>query len=187
MPEDAAETPIPSAPRTEPESDAPASAHDLRTIRQLVRLMARFDLVAIDLGEGPGKIRLRRRGSEPAPASYAPAPAGSSMPMYSQPHAAPAPAATTAPAPAATTAPASKAVHIESPMVGTYYSASSPDQPPFVSVGTTVRADTTVCVIEAMKVFTDIPAGLGGVIAEVLVKNGQPVEFGQPLFRIEPA
>jgi acetyl-CoA carboxylase biotin carboxyl carrier protein len=72
-------------------------------------------------------------------------------------------------------------------MVGTYYSASAPDAPPFVSVGTTVRADTTVCVIEAMKVFTDIPAGLAGTITEVLVKNGQAVEFGQPLFRVDPA
>jgi acetyl-CoA carboxylase biotin carboxyl carrier protein len=180
MPDDAAETPMSPPPR--PEADVPSnSPHDLRTIRQLVRLMARFDLVAIDLGEGPGKIRLRRRNPEQGTITYAAAPAPS--PSYPQPHAAPAPVAP----PAAPTGPVSKAVYIESPMVGTYYSASTPDAPPFVSVGTTIRADTTVCVIEAMKVFTDIPAGLGGVIAEVLVKNGQPVEFGQPLFRIEPS
>ena len=72
-------------------------------------------------------------------------------------------------------------------MVGTYYASPSPDSPPFVSVGSNVRPDTTVCVIEAMKVFTDIPAGVAGTITEVLVKNGQSVEFGQPLFRVRPA
>ena len=69
-------------------------------------------------------------------------------------------------------------------MVGTFYSSSSPDAPPFVNVGSTVRPDTTVCIIEAMKVFTDIPAGVAGTITEVLVKSGQTVEFGQPLFRV---
>ncbi|MBI1831866.1 MAG: biotin/lipoyl-binding protein, partial [Planctomycetes bacterium] len=75
---------------------------------------------------------------------------------------------------------------IESPMVGTFYSSSAPDAPPFVTAGSTVRPDSTVCVIEAMKVFTDIPAGLAGTITEILVKNGQPVEYGQPLFRLTP-
>jgi acetyl-CoA carboxylase biotin carboxyl carrier protein len=72
-------------------------------------------------------------------------------------------------------------------MVGTYYASMSPDVPPFVSVGTKVKPDTTVCIIEAMKVFTDIPAGVSGTITEILVKNGQPVEFGQPLFRVSPS
>ena len=71
-------------------------------------------------------------------------------------------------------------------MVGTYYASSAPDAPPFVSVGSVVRPDTTVCIIEAMKVFTDIPAGVSGTITEILVKNGQSVEFGQPLFRVDP-
>ena len=72
-------------------------------------------------------------------------------------------------------------------MVGTYYASSSPDVAPFVSVGSVVREDSTVCVIEAMKVFTDIPAGVSGTIAEILVKNGQSVEFGQALFRVHSA
>ena len=72
-------------------------------------------------------------------------------------------------------------------MVGTYYSSSAPDAPTFVSVGSVVQPGTIVCIIEAMKVFTDIPAGVSGTIAEVLVKNGQAVEFGQPLFRVIPA
>jgi acetyl-CoA carboxylase biotin carboxyl carrier protein len=72
-------------------------------------------------------------------------------------------------------------------MVGTYYASSAPDAPPFVTAGAAVRPDTTVCVIEAMKVFTDIPAGVSGTVTEILVKNGQSVEFGQPLFRVQPA
>ena len=72
-------------------------------------------------------------------------------------------------------------------MVGTYYASSAPDAAPFVKVGSTVQPDSTVCIIEAMKVFTDIPAGVSGAIAEILVKNGQAVEFDQPMFRVIPA
>jgi acetyl-CoA carboxylase biotin carboxyl carrier protein len=153
---------------------------DVRTIRHLVRLMKRYDLTAIDFIEGETKIRLRRRGAEPAPVAplvhaAAPAPAAPAL--------APQPRAETAPQPVA----AAAGVVIESPMVGTYYASSSPDAPPFVTIGAVVRPDTTVCVIEAMKVFTDIPAGVAGTITEVLVKNGQSVEFGQPMFRVNPA
>ena len=83
--------------------------------------------------------------------------------------------------------PGPPAVVIRSPMVGTYYASSAPDAPPFVSIGSAIQPDTTVCIIEAMKVFTDIPAGVSGTISEILVKNGQPVEFDQPLFRVIPA
>ena len=76
---------------------------------------------------------------------------------------------------------------IRSPMVGTYYASSAPDAPPFVAIGSAIQPDTTVCIIEAMKVFTDIPAGVSGTISEILVKNGQPVEFDQPMFRVIPA
>jgi acetyl-CoA carboxylase biotin carboxyl carrier protein len=100
----------------------------------------------------------------------------------------PSPGATNlAPAETAPATAASNETVIESPMVGTYYASSSPDSPPFVTVGTAVRPETTVCVIEAMKVFTDIPAGSSGTITEVLVKNGQPVEYGQAMFRVRPA
>jgi acetyl-CoA carboxylase biotin carboxyl carrier protein len=152
---------------------------DVRTIRHLVRLMKRYDLTAIDFIEGETKIRLRRRGPEPAiaptPAAPAPAYLPTPPPAGPRPEAAPQPPA----------APAG--VVIESPMVGTYYASSAPDAPPFVTVGSTVRPDSTVCVIEAMKVFTDIPASVSGTITEVLVKNGQSVEFGQPMFRVNPA
>jgi acetyl-CoA carboxylase biotin carboxyl carrier protein len=159
----------------------PTPPFDVHAIHQLVRLMKRYDLTAIDLVEGPTKIRLRRRGSE-AVASTAPlaAPVAAHSAVA---HAGP-PARPDTPAPAA---PATKQAVIESPMVGTYYASSSPDAPPFVSVGTAIRPDTTVCIIEAMKVFTDIPAGVTGTIAEILVKSGQSVEFGQPLFRVNPA
>src|SRR4051794_21845236 len=153
---------------------------DVRTIRHLVKLMKRYDLTAIDFIEGETKIRLRRRGTEQAAA-----PAPSAVPATPVAAGAPAPAPRVEAAPQPPAAPAG--VVIESPMVGTYYASSAPDAPPFVSVGSTVRPDTTVCVIEAMKVFTDIPAGIAGTITEVLVKNGQSVEFGQPMFRVNPA
>jgi acetyl-CoA carboxylase biotin carboxyl carrier protein len=166
----------------EPEKTAETPEPDVRAIHQLVRLMKRYDLTAIDFIEGPTQIRLRRRGSEAPPAaSYAPVPATAPPPVVAGP-------APSAPAAAPTPVPvAPSGVVIESPMVGTFYSSSSPDSPPFVSVGSAVRPDMTVCIIEAMKVFTDIPAGVAGTITEVLVKSGQPVEFGQPLFRVNPA
>jgi acetyl-CoA carboxylase biotin carboxyl carrier protein len=75
---------------------------------------------------------------------------------------------------------------IESPMVGTFYATPGPDKPPFVSVGSKIGPDTTVCLIEAMKIFNEIKAETSGTVEEVLVKSGQPVEFGQPLYRIRP-
>ena len=162
----------------------PTEPFDVQTIHQLVRMMKRYDLTAIDLLEGEKRIRLRRRGPEPMPMAYA------APQLVSAPAAAPSASLhTTTPTPTAV-APSTDLV-IESPMVGTYFASSSPDSPPFVSVGSQVRSETTVCVIEAMKVFTDIPsgipAGISGTITEILVKNGQPVEFAQPLFRVRPS
>ena len=151
---------------------------DVRAIRHLVRLMKRYDLTAIDFIEGPTQIRLRRRGPE-APVSYQAAPA-SLVPQAPQPL----PLMATGPQPVTPLVPSG--IVIESPMVGTFYSSSTPDAPSFVNVGSVIRADSTVCIIEAMKVFTDIPAGVAGTITEVLVKSGQSVEYGQPLFRVNP-
>jgi acetyl-CoA carboxylase biotin carboxyl carrier protein len=102
--------------------------------------------------------------------------------------AAPAPvAAAPAAAPAAPAAPKNDGtLAIESPMVGTFYSSPGPDKPAFVSVGSRVGPDTVVCLLEAMKIFNEIKAEKSGTIEAVLVKSGQPVEFGQPLFRIRP-
>ncbi|HMB03999.1 MAG TPA: acetyl-CoA carboxylase biotin carboxyl carrier protein [Isosphaeraceae bacterium] len=151
----------------------------MRTIRHLVRLMKRYDLTAIDIIEGATKIRLRRRGAETAVVP----PVAHGAAASAQP-AAPTPVAPPRPEPASATP---TGIVIESPMVGTYYASSAPDAPLFVSVGSIVRPDTIVCIIEAMKVFTEIPAGVSGTITEILVKNGQSVEYGQPLFRVNPA
>jgi acetyl-CoA carboxylase biotin carboxyl carrier protein len=163
-------------PEPEKTAETPESESlDVRAIRHLVRLMKRYDLTAIDFIEGPTQIRLRRRGPE-APIVYQPAPAPAAPAITSTTGSVPAPAVPAAPS----------GIVIESPMVGTFYSSSSPDAPPFVNVGSMVRPDATVCIIEAMKVFTDIPAGVAGTITEILVKSGQTVEFGQPLFRVNP-
>ena len=168
-------------PEKSPEAGpTPSGPDEVRTIRQLVRLMHRYDLTAIDLDQADSRIRLRRRGAEVAQHAPPPPPA---TPAALHPTPA-TPSNPTAPAPA----PAAVAgTFILSPMVGTFYAASGPDTPPYVSVGSAVRPEGTVCVIEAMKVFTEIPAGLAGTIAEVLVQNGQAVEFDQPLFRVNPA
>ena len=166
---------------------APSEPLDVQRIHDLARLMKRYDLSALDFNNGHTQIRLRRRGPEIAPlplgsasqqmvglspATYPLAPSTASSPADTTPQPAP---------------PAEKTVFIESPMVGTYYTSRSPDAPPLVTLGSLVHPGTIVCIIEAMKVFTDIPAGVSGTIVEVLAKNGQAVEFGQPLFRVIPA
>ncbi len=179
---------------------------DVERIHYLARLMKRYDLSSLDLADGPVQIRLRRRGPEASPSSMGPLPQGGSQVMVgNQPYLVYSMAQGTAPHPgeihpssapatpgaaslaSAPSAPAEKGVLIESPMVGTYYTSRAPDAPPLVTVGTVVHPGTIVCIIEAMKVFTDIPAGVSGTIVEVLAKNGQAVEFGQPLFRVNPS
>jgi len=162
----------------------PAEPLDVQRIHYLVRLMKRYDLTALDVSDGSVQVRLRRRSpgtgspQPPAPSAIepgAPNPASTSVAAGAR---------TESPPLALSTAP--KTVVIESPMVGTYFASSAPEAPPFVSVGAVVHPDSIVCIIEAMKVFTDIPAGVSGTIAAILVKNGQAVEFGQPLFRVIP-
>jgi acetyl-CoA carboxylase biotin carboxyl carrier protein len=149
---------------------------DVQTIKSLVALMSRHDLSEIDLREGELRIRLRRGAHGPAPA---PAPAAAPA----QP--APAPAAVVpADRPAADRQ--TRAVHlIKSPTPGTFYARPKPDAEPFVRVGTRVTPTTVVCVIEAMKIFNEIQAECAGVITEILVENQQPVEYDQPLFKVD--
>lgn len=163
----------------EDNASGPTDPFDIQKIHYLVRLMKRYDLTEIDLQDGQVRVRLRRR----APAPAAP-PAGSIGPV-----AGPAPASPASPPPPPAEPPpaASKTVVIESPMVGTYYTSSAPDVPPFVTIGSVVHPETIVGIIEAMKVFTEIPAGVSGTIVEVLAKDRQPVEFGQLLFRVLPS
>ena len=155
---------------------------DVVLLEQIVKLMSANDLNTVDVRDGDRRVILKRgpaaleRGFAAMPMHYAPSPQSA--------HA-------TAPAsPAASAAPAGEdanLVPVKSPMVGTFYAASSPDAKPFVSVGTTVDEETDVCVIEAMKVFNNIKAETRGTIAKILVTNGQTVEFGQTLFLVKPA
>lgn len=155
-------------------ANEPNELPEVRTIRQLVKLMHRFDLTALDWTQEKSSIKLRRgRAGGNDAVSYAPPPAALA------PQRAP---ADTTPA----TPPAANGVLIRSPMVGTFYESPSPEAKPYVSIGSVVRPDTNVCLIEAMKVFTEINAGVAGTIAEILVKTGQAVEFDQPLFRVQP-
>lgn len=150
---------------------------NIRRLRRLVALMDKHDLGEIDLRDGDLRIRLRKKSELMAP-GFVPAP----MVATSQPVAAP--AAAKPAAPEATVA--DKTVTIKSPMVGTFFAAPNPDAPTFVKVGDPVGPETTVCIIEAMKVFNEIPAEVTGTIVAVLVKPGEPVEFGQPMFKVDP-
>lgn len=151
---------------------------DVKILRSLVKLMVDNDLTEIDLAEGDETVKLKRGSGQSAPTVVA-GPASAPVPV-AVPAAAPAPVAAPAEAqPAGAT--------IDSPMVGSFYSASSPDAKAFASVGDAVDPGTVVCIIEAMKVFNEIKAEQKGTIKKVLVENGQAVEFGQPLFEIDPA
>ena len=160
---------------------------ELKDIKIIIDLMKKNDLSVFEMEEGDFKIKLKRGGpadTHAAPAALAPVyhhpPAALTLPSAT----APVPAAAEAPA-ASTAAPAAKGAEIVSPMVGTYYSAMSPDSPPYVKVGQSVTPDTVVCIVEAMKVMNEIKAEQSGVVAEVLAENGKPVQFGQALFRLQ--
>lgn len=155
---------------------------DLDRFQQLVELMEKFDLREVRLKKGNEKWHLRRGPQEVVQAMPMAAP----QPMFA-PHAAPpAPAgAAASPAPAAA-AKDDGLVEIKSPMVGTFYRSSSPDDPPFAKEGDRISPDTVVCLVEAMKFFNQIKAECSGVIAKILVKDGDAVEFGQPLFKVKP-
>lgn len=155
---------------------------DFEEIRNLVRLMGEYNLTEVKI-ESEGCNICFKRGDDNAAAAAALIPAVSAAPVAVAPApVAAAPAA--APAPAAA-APAAPVKTIDSPLVGSFYRAASPDAPPFVQVGDTVNPDTVVCIIEAMKVMNEIKAEKSGVIKEILIENAQPVEFGQPIFVIE--
>ncbi|MFK7959623.1 MAG: acetyl-CoA carboxylase biotin carboxyl carrier protein [Phycisphaerales bacterium] len=153
---------------------------DIRKLKELVRLMVNNELTELDLRDSEEQVTLRRQSPHAAPVAVA-------APMMAAPAAAPA-AAPFGAAPAAPAAEDDEAglVRIESPIVGTYYSAANPDSPPFVKPGMQVTADTTVCIVEAMKIFNEIKAEKSGTIERILVNNGDPVEFGQAMFLVRP-
>ena len=152
---------------------------DLRKLKKLIDLVEESGIAEIEVTEGEEKVRITRSLAAPQPV-YAAAPAVA---------AAPAPAAAAAAPVAAEVAPAAPARDLSkaqtSPMVGTFYRAPGPNAPVFVEVGQSVNAGDTLCIIEAMKLMNEIEAERSGVVKEILVENGQPVEFGEPLFIIE--
>jgi acetyl-CoA carboxylase biotin carboxyl carrier protein len=152
---------------------------DVRKIRRLVELMKEHDLSEIDLQQGEVRIQLRR------PGTATPLPVACATTFQAPPMVAPGPPAPESVAPSPVAAKIERGTVIKSPMVGTFYAASDPDSPPFVKVGDHVGPETVVCIVEAMKVFNQIPAELSGRIVAMLAENGAPVEFGQPLFRID--
>jgi acetyl-CoA carboxylase biotin carboxyl carrier protein len=152
---------------------------DIRKLKELVRLMVENDLTELDIRDEQETVTVKRPGIHAVPQVVA-------APVMHAAPAAVAPAAAAAPAAASPAAAKEVLPAIESPMVGTFYATPGPDKPPFVSVGSKVGPDTTVCLIEAMKIFNEIKAETSGTVEEVLVKSGQPVEFGQPLYRIRP-
>jgi acetyl-CoA carboxylase biotin carboxyl carrier protein len=175
-----------------------AGSFDLERVRALLEMMEKHGVTEVNLRKADERWVLRRGPAEvinmmapsgyaPPPPSYAPVPQTHHAPAPA-PHAA-APTTPTTPTPAPAAAPAPAAVDglvIKSPTVGTFYASPTPGEPPFVKVGSTVKPDTIVCIIEAMKVFNQIPAEVSGTITEILVNNGDAVEYGQPLFRVKP-
>ncbi|MEN3293063.1 MAG: acetyl-CoA carboxylase biotin carboxyl carrier protein [Burkholderiales bacterium] len=151
---------------------------DLRKLKTLIDLVAESDIAELEVTEGESKVRIVKSSAVPQSQVVMMQPQGAPQ-NYAAPLAAPAQAAS---APAA---PAEPEGHIvKSPMVGTFYRSSAPGNPPFVEVGSTVKEGDTLCIIEAMKLLNEIDADASGVIKQILVENGQPVEFGQPLFVI---
>lgn len=154
---------------------------DIRKVKKLIELLEESNIDEIEIAEGEESIRISRtsRVAAPmAPAQYAvPAPAPMAAPV--------APAAPAAETSAAPAAPAASGDHeVKSPMVGTFYRSPSPTSPAFVEVGQTVSAGDTICIVEAMKMMNQIEADKSGTVTAILVENGEPVEFDQPLVTI---
>ena len=159
---------------------------DVKDLKKLLDAVAESEVSELTLETGDFKLTLKR-GQEPAP-QVQPQPAAqtAATPSLGQPETAPStpvPAAAATPAPSA---PPSNLAEVKAPIVGTFYEAPTPDAAPFVKVGDRVAAGTVLCIIEAMKLMNEIEAEVAGTLKEILVKNEDPVEYGQALFRIEP-
>ncbi len=166
---------------------------DVEALRQIVEILERSEVTQLVWANGDEKLTIRR-GPPPAVVQQVamPVPNAAVQPVVAEPMRpkASAPARPTAVAPPAAAAPADsdkKGHVITSPFVGTFYRTPAPDQPAFVEVGGTVKKGQVLCIVEAMKLMNEIESEVSGKVAEILVQNAQPVEFGQPLFRIEPA
>jgi acetyl-CoA carboxylase biotin carboxyl carrier protein len=156
----------------------------MEDVKKLVQLVEKSDVTHIEWEKGPEKVVIKR-GNAVAAAPVLAAPV-----VHAAPVSAPVPAPAAAAAPAAAKADAKAAdkpgVVVNSPFVGTFYRAPSPESPPFVDVGAKVKKGQTLCIVEAMKLMNEIESETDGTVAEILVQNASPVEFGEPLFRIVP-
>ena len=151
---------------------------DLRKLKALIDLVEKSGIAELEVTEGEEKVRIAKHGGSVAQPTYV-------HPVPPAPHPAPAVAAAPATATAEAAAPAEPEGHaVKAPMVGTFYRSSAPGAQSFVEVGQTVKAGDTLCIIEAMKLMNEIEADASGVIKAILVENGQPVEYGQPLIII---
>jgi acetyl-CoA carboxylase biotin carboxyl carrier protein len=152
---------------------------DLRKLKTLIDLVAESDIAELEVTEGESKVRIVKSSAIPQNQMVMVPPQG--VQQYSAPvHAG---GAAPAPAPAAVAAEPTGHV-VKSPMVGTFYRSSAPGAPAFVEVGASVKEGDTLCIIEAMKLLNEIDSDISGTVTKILVENGQPVEFGQPLFVI---
>ena len=151
---------------------------DLRKLKTLIDLVAESDIAELEVTEGESKVRIVKSSAMPQNQMVMMQPQGMQQ-HYAPAHA---PAAAAAPVAAVVAEPTGHIV--KSPMVGTFYRSSSPGSPAFVEVGSTIKEGETLCIIEAMKLLNEIDADKSGTITQILVENGQPVEFGQPLFVI---
>ena len=152
---------------------------DLKDIKAIIDLMKKNSITEFELERQDSKIKLKRGLSGGSPAvQYDDLPVIGAAPAVM-------PSVTALPA-AATQPVATGEIDIKSPMIGTFYRAPSPEAGNYVEVGTEVTADTVVCIIEAMKVMNEIKSEVKGVVTQVLVESGKPVEFGQPLFKVRP-
>lgn len=150
---------------------------DLRKLKTLIDLVAESGIAELEITEGEGKVRIVKFSQTLQPVAYHQPEAGV--------HAAPVAQAAAAPAaPAAEAAPVIQGHVVKAPMVGTFYRSPNPGAAPFIDVGATVKEGDPLCIIEAMKLLNEIEADKSGVIKEILVENGEPVEYGQPLFVI---
>lgn len=154
---------------------------DLRKLKTLIDLVAESDISELEVTEGEGKVRIvKASAQQQQQVVYVPQQQMQNLPQTNAPamQGGAAPAAIEVPVVAET-----PAGHIvKSPMVGTFYRSSAPGNPPFAEVGAVVKEGQTLCIIEAMKLLNEIESDFSGVIQQILVENGQPVEFGQPLF-----
>jgi acetyl-CoA carboxylase biotin carboxyl carrier protein len=152
---------------------------DLRKLKTLIDLVAESGIAELEVTEGEDKVRIVKHAAAPA------APPAPTTTVVAAAPAAPTPAALAAEAAAAAEAAEAAGHVVKSPMVGTFYRSPSPGAPAFIDQGAVVKAGDTLCIIEAMKLLNEIEADVGGTVKRILVENGQPVEYGQPLFIIE--